>query len=403
MHQQAVGLLVERRASGYVKIHGMTFNNNHREYENHEIFYFMISHQDRVLSRSPDVHCHASACKVSSLSTTMAASIRMGHGHGCANLPVRVPHLMPFHIQHTGPAPVSTYFRIKPHARPSSPIPDPSLPSGDSQTELTTATVNAKVVFLEEKEGLSAAEDAGRAVAGPVITATAEVDVVVANVKAPASPALQSGHIRRLSASAKRFISSFRGRTVHGVEVSLPKGYAGIVLRGDTDDRAHPRPSTGGKFKRRPVRNSRGRSAGEELDGISLEDGEEEPPAPVRVLKPTARFDSFVLWHPDIPVDEGRDEYLRSLSEWMDIASEVRAYVRLNVKCAVAIGLTMLYDTDSPKRGSSDIENVLCIVQWAVLYTASTTGLSFYSHYFVDLVACTIDRFVGPDSEVGSQ
>ena len=61
---------------------------------------------------------------------------------------------------------------------------------------------------------------------------------------------------------------------------------------------------------------------------------EDEEKPPVRVLKPTARFDSFVLWHPDIPVDEGKDEYLRSLSEWTNIASEVRAYVQLNVKCA---------------------------------------------------------------------
>ncbi|KAH9971005.1 hypothetical protein BGW80DRAFT_1325058, partial [Lactifluus volemus] len=35
------------------------------------------------------------------------------------------------------------------------------------------------------------------------------------------------------------------------------------------------------------------------------------------------RFDSFVLWHPDNPVDEGKDEYLRSLSEWVNIAAEV--------------------------------------------------------------------------------
>ncbi len=230
--------------------------------------------------------------------STMAASITIAHGHGHANLPVRVPHLMPFHIQHTGPAPVSTYFRIKPHDGPLcqlSSIPDPSLPSGDSQTELTTATA-------------------------------------VTNVKAPASPVQQSGPIRRLSESAKRFISSFRGRTVHGVEVTLPKGYAGIVLRGDTNDQAHPHPSTGSKSKRRPVRNSRRNPIEEEeLEEMSLED-EEKPP--VRVLKPTARFDSFVLWHQDIPVDEGKDEYLRSLSEWTNIASEVRAYVQLNVKCA---------------------------------------------------------------------
>jgi hypothetical protein len=271
--------------------------------------------------------------------STMTASITIAHGHGRANLPVRIPHLMPFHIQHTGPAPVSTYFRIRPHSGPLwqlSSTSDPSLPSGDSQTELTTATINTKVVLFEEKENLLAAADADRVVEGPAgpapaITATAEVDVVVAvaDVKAPASPVQQSGPMRRLSESARRFISAFRGRTVHGVEVTLPEGYAGIVLR---DDRTHSHPSTGSKSKRRPVRNSRRRSIEEEeLDEMSLED--EEKPL-VRVLKPTARFDSFVLWHPDNPVDEGQDEYLRSLSEWTKIASEVRAYVQLNVKWA---------------------------------------------------------------------
>ena len=56
------------------------------------------------------------------------------------------------------------------------------------------------------------------------------------------------------------------------------------------------------------------------MEGILLP----EEDRPVRVLKPLARFDSFVLWHPDIPVDEEMDEYLRSLSEWVNIASEVR-------------------------------------------------------------------------------
>jgi Ribonuclease H2 non-catalytic subunit (Ylr154p-like) len=261
----------------------------------------------------------------------MAASITIAHGHGRANLPVRVPHLMPFHIQHTGPAPVSTYFHINPHTEPLcqlSSTPNPSLPFGDSQTELTTATINTKVVLSEEKENIPAASDANRVAAEPTVTATTEVDVVVANVKAPASPAQQSGPIKRLSETAKRFISSFRGRTVHGVEVTLPKGYAGIVLRGDTNDRAHPYPSTASKSKRRPVRNTRRKPIeDEELDEMSLDD-EEKPP--VRALKPTARFDSFILWHPDIPVDEGKDEYFRSLSEWTNIASEVCSYVQLN-------------------------------------------------------------------------
>ena len=90
-------------------------------------------------------------------------TMTIAHGHGCANLPVRVRHLMPFHIQHTGPAPVSIYFRIRPHAGtlcPLSSIPEPSLSYGDSQTEPTTAgtaTVNTKVVLVEEKENTSAA------------------------------------------------------------------------------------------------------------------------------------------------------------------------------------------------------------------------------------------------------
>jgi hypothetical protein len=182
---------------------------------------------------------------------------------------------------------------------------------------------------LEKKEDPSMAVDADPAVADPAITAAAGVDIVVANAKAPASPVLQSGHIRRLSESAKRFISSFRGRTVHGVEVALPKGYVGIVLRGDANDNARPYPSKSSKTKRFPARRSRRKpTEEEELDEIPPE---AEDARPARVLKPTARFDSFVLWNPDIPVDEGRDEYLRSLSEWTSIASEVRACVPANV------------------------------------------------------------------------
>jgi hypothetical protein len=65
----------------------------------------------------------------------------------------------------------------------------------------------------------------------------------------------------------------------------------------------------------------------------------------------------------------------------------------------ITTGLTMFYNTDSPKRGSSDIENVCtmyngkhCILQVLLHY-------SIYSHLFVQhhLVACTVGRFVGPD------
>ncbi|KAH9043972.1 hypothetical protein EDB84DRAFT_1674610 [Lactarius hengduanensis] len=150
----------------------------------------------------------------------------------------------------------------------------------------------------------------GRSHSTLVATATAEtkIDPVI---KPPLQP-VRPGPIERISGSAKRFISSFRGRTVHGIEASLPKGYSGIVLRGDAEGRTQ---TTTGKAKRQPA------VPEDNMAGI-LPPEEERP---VRVLKPSARFDSFVLWHPDIPVDEEMDEYLRSLSGSTSLLRSMKA------------------------------------------------------------------------------
>ena len=154
-------------------------------------------------------------------------------------------------------------------------------------------------------------------------TATAEAEVVA---KSTASRVLRPGAIARLADSARRFVSSFRGRTVHGVEVALPNGYVGLVLRGDAHGKAHQ--TTASNSKRQPTRLRQLRRKSDVVEDVHyLDDPDKVSPEdgrPVRVLKPAARFDSFVLWHPDIPVDEGKDEYLRSLSEWVNIAAEVR-------------------------------------------------------------------------------
>jgi hypothetical protein len=86
-----------------------------------------------------------------------------------------------------------------------------------------------------------------------------------------------------------------------------------------------PKTPTSSKAKRRPARKAR-RQVPEEVPEDDDMEGilPSEDERPVRVLKPSARFDSFVLWNPDIPADEEMDEYLRSLSEWVNIASEVR-------------------------------------------------------------------------------
>ena len=44
----------------------------------------------------------------------------------------------------------------------------------------------------------------------------------------------------------------------------------------------------------------------------------------IQILRPTAKFSNFILWNADADVDEGRDEYLRTLSEYQHLLAEVR-------------------------------------------------------------------------------
>jgi ribonuclease H2 subunit C len=82
------------------------------------------------------------------------------------------------------------------------------------------------------------------------------------------------------------------------------------------------------KAKRRFTRNTTrviDVDAEEERDMDDAMDVDESSvdPATIRTLVPVSQFSSFVLWHADHPVDEGRDEYFRSLTEWTRLAHEV--------------------------------------------------------------------------------
>ena len=182
----------------------------------------------------------------------------------------------------------------------------------------------------------------------------------------------------------KRFISTFRGRTIHGLTIDLPPGYGGLVLRREGNDvvpgtgdadvadiKGKGRPKSGknslagtkGKGKEQeqekqnkkapPRRGRLTRSAtiskpeviavGEEpaqedvdeddkmADTIPTPDdvADEEVPNeyPVRRLIPHAQFSSLTLWHQDRPVDKGRDEYCRTLIEWIALSREVNLLV----------------------------------------------------------------------------
>ncbi|KAF8511809.1 ribonuclease H2, subunit C [Hysterangium stoloniferum] len=181
-------------------------------------------------------------------------------------LPTVEPHLMPFHIQHDGSAPLSTYFIVKPeHA-------------------------NSDVV-----EGASTVA-------------------------------------RRLKA---RFCSSFRGRKMKGLTVDLPEGYIGVIVAPEDDGKEVKRPrespvKKGRKGNRRSTRRKAGEDEDDDMHNTDIP--EEEPDAAsIKTLTLSGKFTSFTLWNADADVDEGRDEYLRSLSEYQCLMAEARSVVYSSV------------------------------------------------------------------------
>jgi len=211
-----------------------------------------------------------------------------------SSLPEHPLNLMPFNIKYTGTAPVSTYFRPKP----------PPV-QGDSATNVASGS-------QEATSQLSTATDA---------TNTAE------SIPIP---------VATLDATPKEdpLVAAFRGRTIRGTRIRVPDGYTGVVLVGadanKTKQASPPPPPPGNRASRRSGRVINV-DEDNELQDVDMDDdgegagadeqGEEE--APTRTLKLASTFSSFAVWNPDIPVDEGRDEYIRSLNEWIKLSAMV--------------------------------------------------------------------------------
>nr|VWP02244.1 Uncharacterized protein [Ganoderma boninense] len=221
------------------------------------------------------------------------------------------PHLMPFHT-HIG----TTYGRDE--RPPPTPLPlSESQESTDSQSTLVDAS--------------SSSNPSSSSVATLASTSTlmdVDGDADVGHNNTARLPTADSSH----------FAASFRGRAMHGVEVDLPEGYAGLVLRsppglqegksaafGAKPHKEERNPKSKGRTTRRSKRapepevvEVEGEHEHEGGDGSApLEEGA------TRLLQPISTFSSFVLWHPDVAVDEARDEYLRSLTEWTRLAAEI--------------------------------------------------------------------------------
>lgn len=252
------------------------------------------------------------------------------------------PNLMPFHIDYSGKAPISTYLRVEAaNETVGAPSPEPLKAEEESDIE------------AKPKEGADIPEISESTIVG---TDAKPSEAAVA----PSSPSL----VRRVTDATTRFISTFRGRTIQGLKVDLPPGYVGLVLRADGLNATSTTGSHGDEVEKKskgnrkgkakpkvkaPSSNAKGRvtrSAARVIDvdeeGVDVDmdvdvdentetlkpDGEvDDLPDQIttRTLVPSSQFSSFVLWHPDIPVDEARDEYFRSLTEWTRLAHEVRS------------------------------------------------------------------------------
>ncbi|KAG6917099.1 hypothetical protein DXG01_003919 [Tephrocybe rancida] len=223
------------------------------------------------------------------------------------------PHLMPFHIDYSGPAPISTYLRV--HAAKETvgaPAP-PEEPASDTQPVSDT----------QPESGPS--DDS----TDNVVSAEGSMEVD-ATPPAPvaSSPSLAS-LATRVTDATTRFVSSFRGRTIQGLKVPVPEGYMGVVLRADDASGSQMRANQGrgperktaqtnrtGKRETRSSRSAEARGEYDEQEDEMMDINEEE----IQTLSVASRFSNFVVWQADHPVDEGRDEYLRSVNEWTQLA-----------------------------------------------------------------------------------
>ncbi|KAH8078269.1 ribonuclease H2, subunit C [Filobasidium floriforme] len=205
-------------------------------------------------------------------------------------------NLMPFHLDYTGPAEVSTYFQPR------------TIPGPPTSEETSEEKV--------QKQG--------------------------------------DGSIT---------VAAFRGRRVQAYTLGLPEGYTGLVLTAPSlasrmnpsapQIQGHAQSNTVKNLKREespslsfdaapglrrsprkrnnvdvlelPVtRRSLQPDTLPELDQdhhLDLDLLQPAPPIFSRTLLPTASFSSLTIWNPDGPLDEGKDEYCRTLGEWMSLNS----------------------------------------------------------------------------------
>lgn len=249
-------------------------------------------------------------------------------------IPTCSPNLMPFHIQYSGPAPISTYFRVK------------TAPVSNHLANASNDTSSGDVA--DSQLSLEGTSDSQATLVSQASTSfsSGSASTYAGNVGAQAISGEDEG---------EGLVAAFRGRTVRGAKIDLPEGFAGVVL--DDAQSKHAAPVSTAQDSQRSARPSRVPS--KKRGVVAVEDADEgdvamdDPTGPVRTLQATGTFSSFVLWNPDIPMDEGRDEYLRSLMEWTKIAAEVSP----SISCVCSF-IDFDFSTDTSSRGLNALPRI---------------------------------------------
>ncbi|KAJ3515225.1 hypothetical protein NLJ89_g1893 [Agrocybe chaxingu] len=314
-------------------------------------------------------------------------------------LPTCRPNLMPFHINYDGLAPVSTFMRVSPLKQGESPS-EAVVPAAEEtgtaenasadamnvdsnaaaqpEPTPTSSTLDASTTQPTDVDMENATSNDSQA-PRPAITRSSTESTLVVDSQASSSTSISSTYTLQKSAAPlpplpvleeieKRVVSSFRGRTIHGLSLDLPLGYSGLLLESEGDanatspakpetkekDRESEKSTKGkGKTKAKAAPKAgnkpRGRlarsAAPRKPEVIEIEDVDVEMPeasvslqntqgpaddtepaqeAPLtRSLVPKAQFSSFTLWHADRPVEKTRDEYFRALEEWIALSHEI--------------------------------------------------------------------------------
>lgn len=218
---------------------------------------------------------------------------------------------MPFHINYTGPAPISTYF-VTTAAESTLPLPAPAPVPVPSSQDVDATGVESKADaehMAPDVEAVALSLSDSQATEASEFSQATEATTLDAS-NASLQDTLVPSDSFLAPIKSTDMMSTFRGRQVIGRSIDLPQGYVGLVLQTDktaTDgDQEHGR-------------NRRGKNA------MDIDEHDDAAPSagPTRKIVPTATFSSFMVWSPDIPVDEGRDEYIRSLKEWTALAEVV--------------------------------------------------------------------------------